>query len=410
MEIKPSRCHIYMKRLGFIFSSFIFFIFFFPLQVFTQTQWISGKIVDEKGKSVPFVSIVNKAILKFSMADSAGNFSIQGEKGDSLLFSCIGFEIGNWVFRQSGPIQVTLRSKTYSISGVTFEEMKAENLLRSAIRKFSRNYPQKTYTYQAFFRQSHQENKKWVRLVEVDLQVMDLGYSGEEKMIVKQMRRSRVYERNKDIHGDHLAELFEENTVHYPAKFFTNPFNLGRYRFKFDTTYVSDSVTRILFFLSSPDEIKVTKGFIDISLKDTAILQTLSKTSPNKNFALERYERSNWKFNEGSVSVKYQKVDDKYFLSSIQFYYEHDIYNPVFKTFDFKVKENFDLWVYRVDLFQPVPSAEKFSFLSNLYRRQYEYDAAFWEKYPPVIKHPISAEIILDLEREFPLAEQFLEN
>ncbi len=405
MEIKPSRCQYYMKRLG-----LIFFVSFFPLLAHTQIQWIRGKIIDERGKSVPFVSILNKAISKYSMADSAGNFSIQGEKGDSLLFSCIGFEIGNWVFRQSGPIQVTLKSKTYSISGVTFEEMKAENLLRSAIRKFSRNYPQKPYFYNAFYRQSHQENKKWVRLVEADLQVIDPGYLGEEKMNVKQMRRSRVYERNKDIHGDHLAELLEENTVHYPAKFFTNPFNLGRYRFKFDTTFVSDSVTRILFFLSSPDEIKVTKGFIDISLKDTAIIQTFSKTEPNKNFALERYDRSNWKFNEGSVAVKYQKVDKKYFLSSIQFYYEHDIYNPVFKTFDFKVREYFDLWVYRVDLFQPAPSAEKFSYLSNLYRRQYEYDATFWENYLPVKEHPISAEIILDLEREVPLAKQFLEN
>jgi hypothetical protein len=94
------------------------------------------------------------------MADSAGNFSIQGEKGDSLLFSCIGFETGNWVIKKDGPIQIELKSKVYSLDGVTFEEMKAENLLRSAIRKFSRNYPQKPYSYQAFFRQSHQENKK----------------------------------------------------------------------------------------------------------------------------------------------------------------------------------------------------------------------------------------------------------
>ena len=240
--------------------------------------------------------------------------------------------------------------------------------------------------------------------------MVDPGYLGEEKMNIKEMRRSRVYERNKDIHGDHLAELFEENTVHYPAKFFTNPFNLGRYGFKFDTTFVSDSVSRILFFLSSPDESKVTKGFIDISLKDTAILQTLSNTTPNKNFALERYDRSNWKFNEGSVAVKYQKIHGKYFLSSIQFYYEHDIYNPVFKTFDFKVKEYFNLWVYQVDLFQPIPSSEKFSFQSNLYRRQYAYNAAFWDNYSLLINYPLSAEITMDLEREIPMEKQFVEN
>jgi hypothetical protein len=405
MEFRPSRCHSYMKRLG-----FLFLITFFSFEVCAQNQWVNGKILDDKGKSVPFVSILNKAILKFSMADSAGNFSIQGNKGDSLLFSCIGFETGNWVIKQTGLIQVTLKSKTYSISGVTFEEMKAENLLRSAIRKFSKNYPQKPYTYQAFFRQSHQENKKWVRLVEADLQVLDPGYTGEEKMLVREMRRSRVYERNKDIHGDHLAELFEENSVHYPARFFTNPFNLGRYRFKFDTTFVSDSVSRILFFLSLPDELKLTKGYIDISLKDTAILQTFSKTTPNKNFALERYDRSNWKFNEGSVAVKYQKIHSKYFLSSIQFYYEHDIYNPVFKTFDFKVKEYFDLWVYQVDLIQTGLPSEKFSFLSNLYRRQYDYNAAFWENYSPILKYPLSPEIIKDLEKEIPISRQFVEN
>lgn len=405
MEFIPSRCHGYMKRLG-----FLFLITFFSLGVCAQNRWVNGKIIDDKGKPVPFVSILNKAISKFSMADSAGNFSIQGNKGDSLLFSCIGFETGNWVIKQTGLNQVTLKSKTYSISGVTFEEMKAENLLRSAIRKFSKNYPQKPYTYQAFFRQSHQENKKWVRLVEADLQVMDPGYTGEEKMVVREMRRSRVYERNKDIHGDHLAELFEENTVHYPARFFTNPFNLGRYRFKFDTTFVSDSVSRILFFLSLPDEPKLTKGFIDISLKDTAIWQTFSKTTPNKNFALERYDWSNWKFNEGSVAVKYHKIHGKYFLSSIQFYYEHDIYNPVFKTFDFKVKEFFDLWVYQVDLFQPVHTPDKFSFLSNLYRRQYDYNAAFWENYSPILKYPLSPEIVKDLEKEIPISRQFQEN
>lgn len=394
-----------MKRLGF----FIAFYFSYTLLI-AQTWWIKGQLFDENNQAVPFAAIGNLHLSRYAIADSNGVFIIQASKGDSLMISSIGFETNFQVVESEKPIRVMLRTKIYGLNLVTYGELKAINMIKAAIRQIPKNYPMKSYTYKAFYRQLHNENNRFVRLIEADISVLDKGYFSEERIQVNEMRRSKVYERNKDIHGDHLSELLEENTVHYPSRFFTNPFNLGRYAFHFDTTFQSDTLVRILFTQSTSGEPKKLKGYLNISLKDTAIVETYIHSSPNPNYVSRESNQSNWHFRDGAVKVTYQKFGEKYFLHSIGFYYLHEIYNSVFKTYDFKVKEEFTLWVYSYD-FIPLPvEKDNFHVLSNLYRRQYDYHPGFWKNYPMLEKHPLEKIQMEDLEREEKLDSQFLNN
>ena len=215
---------------------------------------------------------------------------------------------------------------------------------------------------------------------------------------------------NKDVHGDHLAELLEENSVHYPSHFFTNPFNLGRYSFHFDSTIQSDTLVRIKFIHSAKGESKIQKGYLDISLLDTAIIETFIESTPNPGFNSREINQSNWHFRNGSVKVSYRKMANKYFLAKIDFNYLHEIYNSVFKTYDFKVKEQFSLWVYSYELNPKLNQDDKFFVLSNLYRRQYDYNPSFWTNYPLLETYPLEKKKQEDLEKEAKLESQFMDN
>ena len=68
---------------------------------------ITGKVTDEQGKPLPYVSVILKGTTKATLTDDNGMYSIGAKKGDILLFSMIGYKplevkIGD------GPVNVTL--------------------------------------------------------------------------------------------------------------------------------------------------------------------------------------------------------------------------------------------------------------------------------------------------------------
>jgi TonB-linked SusC/RagA family outer membrane protein len=61
----------------------------------SQTAWaqrITGTVADEEGQSVPGVSVLVKGTTRGTITDLDGKFDIVGGKGESLVFSLVGYE------------------------------------------------------------------------------------------------------------------------------------------------------------------------------------------------------------------------------------------------------------------------------------------------------------------------------
>jgi TonB-dependent starch-binding outer membrane protein SusC len=87
----------------------------------TAFQSISGKVNDEKGEGVPGASVVVKGTKKGTMTNEKGNFTIDVEKGETLVFSLVGYESQEIKFNGQSDLVVNLvlDSKTLSEVVVT---------------------------------------------------------------------------------------------------------------------------------------------------------------------------------------------------------------------------------------------------------------------------------------------------
>lgn len=68
---------------------------------------ITGKVTDDKGNPLPYVSVVIKGTTTGTTTDDNGMFSIQAKKGDVLVFSMVGYEHKE-VIAGEGPVNITL--------------------------------------------------------------------------------------------------------------------------------------------------------------------------------------------------------------------------------------------------------------------------------------------------------------
>jgi len=83
--------------------------------LFAQTEQITvkGKIVNaENGQPLIQASIILKGQSKGLSTDTAGNFSIKIPKGQTLIFSYVGFENREFVYAKSQTVLIELKTKT----------------------------------------------------------------------------------------------------------------------------------------------------------------------------------------------------------------------------------------------------------------------------------------------------------
>lgn len=83
-----------------------------------KVQKIPGKVSDEKGEGLPGVSISLLGTTKGTTTDANGNFSIDAEKGDILIFSSIGYEKKEIKIGNETLIQVSLKTDDKLLSEV----------------------------------------------------------------------------------------------------------------------------------------------------------------------------------------------------------------------------------------------------------------------------------------------------
>lgn len=75
-----------MRKIQLLLSMLVLF----SALAFGQTRTITGQVTDENGAPLPFASVLVKGTKRGASADQTGNFSIQAQTGDVLVFSSQG--------------------------------------------------------------------------------------------------------------------------------------------------------------------------------------------------------------------------------------------------------------------------------------------------------------------------------
>lgn len=129
-----------MKSLKLISSAIAMLICFVT---FAQEKTITGTVTDDANLPLPGVSIVIKKTKKAAQTDFEGNYSIQAQTGDVLIFSYIGMKTQNITVKKSTVINVIMANESnhleevvvvgYGTSNAEYED----NSYRSEKRKMA---------------------------------------------------------------------------------------------------------------------------------------------------------------------------------------------------------------------------------------------------------------------------------
>jgi TonB-linked SusC/RagA family outer membrane protein len=86
-----------------------------PIPAFSE---VHGRVIDDEGHPLPFVSIVIKGTSKGAISTTDGGFTLQLTKGDILLVTCVGFEPKEINYTGQTSFDITLKKSTNSLTDV----------------------------------------------------------------------------------------------------------------------------------------------------------------------------------------------------------------------------------------------------------------------------------------------------
>jgi hypothetical protein len=363
------------------------------------------------------VQIGNSAL--GALTDDAGFFDLPVPKSnltDSLKISFVGYlpqtlAIAN--FKQGDTLKIMLETQVLTKQEAVITAMNAKGVLLRAIENLRKNLYRDSVIQTGFYRQTHKENGKYVRLIEADVNVaMNIKnpatYSLHEMIQVNQQRRSENYETNGDVHGDHFVDLLKENPFSYNKSTFLNARMLDFFAPKFDSEDSTQYVIRTQYKESSSAKLEKAKIWVE---KETfAITRVEIEKYPNPYYVKSRYAiDSRWKLQNEKDVITLTKYQGKFLVSSLERVYNHHVLNRQTGEVDFIVEESFDLYFYsyQEDNVRPALQNGKYGVFTSFYTSHYNYNEPFWKNYDMIVKYPLAPQVKTDLERAVSLDKQF---
>ncbi|MFN8287261.1 MAG: hypothetical protein U0V74_10930 [Chitinophagales bacterium] len=336
---------------------------------------------------------------------------------DSILFTYIGYEpqgilVPNYDSKDT--VRVYLSSGSVVTKEAVITALNAKGVLIKAIDNMKANLLTDSTIATGFYRQYHEENGKYVRLLEADVNVAFntksiYQYSFHESLKVNKERRSENYETNGDVHGDHLVDLLKENPYSYNKNNFLDKKKLDFYSPKFVEENNIEYVISVQYKEASSAKLENAKLWI--TKENYAITKIEVEKFPNPYYVKTRYANdSRWKLVNETDVIRTEQVNGKYVVSSIERTYNHHVINKVTGNVDYVVQESFELYFYNYDT-ENVSAKLKngYAAFSDLYTTKYKYDSKFWGSYEPVSDYELDEDITKDLEHAKKLEDQYIE-
>lgn len=287
---------------------------------------------------------------------------------------------------------IYLSPKENFINEISVTGLSAEKIVAKAVGLISQNFSQNTQYLNGIYRQTHLENSQYVRFIEAKC-IVEQSHTRREKFLITDVRRSFNYEKNGEQHGDHLADLFNENAVAYLNENFLNPKFLKKINWQLDS--ITQSSYSISFNGIDTKESIYFQGIININTTDFGIMDYQLASTPTSTYKT----LSNWKLKSDFVRFEFEKQGNHYQLKLAEKWYVHEVYHPVTFTNPSIIEERFS-W-QTTDHLNKVENPAAFKFASNLYSVSFPYHPFNW------LHVSIDDKIVKDLSHRLPLENQF---
>lgn len=396
----------------------IFLILLFATQISAQLYTWKGKVLDSKtNKPIEAASIyINKTSIA-TFSNDAGDFEINiplhyFNHEAELSIRMFGYDEMRIKIDSNNlntMNRIGLVTKTMTLCTVPIVEYKASTILQKAVLALDTLYDNSLMRQHFYYIQTHQENGKYVRMIEAFLDYYRMKYEVNNNRIQKDyyhftsFARSSSFEQNAYEHGEHLNDLLMENYFMYPLG---TPFylkNSSFYTYKFADT--CDKINYYIYFdtKSSSNMVK-TRGIITVDKKSFAI----------RSIEVEKYknakgENSSWKLRNAKLFITTHEKNGKISVDYLKLNYSHDVQHQITKNYMWVVEETFELKLLEdLDKYLDISKAKN-DLASSLYTKHYDTKAFIEEKNKYALPN-YDAKIRKDLELKKSIEEQWLEN
>lgn len=361
-----------------------------------------------------YANVYVKNTQQIALTDESGLFILPCivSEMDSVCINALGYNFKSIPIKDfKNDVIITLQVKT-ELPVLQVRGLTAKVVVEKAIRNLHYYFPDSNIQLESFYRQYHKENEKYVRLIEAKIITPEITYNSfssnnhHEKVYVRNIRRSNIYEQNKEKHGDHLIDLLYDNPVKHTVGTVLNSKGLSFYNFRF-TDESDEKISVIEFNSFGTGTPKAERGKLYIDERTFLIEKIIVESFPNPKAKQVYYSKANhpydWKFRNGYLEISFNKKDGYMQVAEIKKYYTHYLFDNATNTLSFLVEENFEL--IKTKTFSENIPEKFFTGSSNLYSQKYNYNDADW-----VGIKELSKEKKKDLEKTEALNVQFKAN
>jgi hypothetical protein len=398
-----------------------------------SVRFLRGSIVDSISRmpiAMASVSVKNKSFGTVSNNEGVFEFLIPvSAEPDTVVVSFVGFESINIPLHtlSDQPLLILMQEKPVMLSEVTIsaERLTAKAIFDKAFEDLEKNFSQKPFQLNGFFRQLSRENGKYVLLIESDIEIYDNAYTLndnfnlQEKVAIRQSRVSKNYFEHQhqnffDYHNN-LKQLLVWNYSRY-----SNPYVMERTNFIIDT--ITSLNNRPVYVISSAmpkytgEILEGTNCFtLHIDCETFAIYQIKNETMAQPGYYLParpafiKGDKSKLlKFTTASHTYSFRQYNGRMYLSDVRGFLEGKIVNVKDNSVDREVSSEELLMIneIRTDNIQ-APSENLMDKKKGIVFQNTIYDSQFWNDYSQAKLVPLTAKQEQDLEGEIPLEEQF---
>lgn len=397
------------------------------LSVNTDAQSLfSGRVVDAVTKEpLAFSTVSIQGGESGVVSNFRGEFELKlatTKNTDTLLVSMLGYKSFRKAVNQitnSKSLLIQLEESILMLEEieVTNKALSALEIVNKVIENIPNNYPSSPYLLEGFTRSHKHECGKYVTLHEAVFNVYGQGYhkKSAERIYLKESRQSqyapyyhsRVLRNNRNLFismrhiNDVLFRSYSLNT-----KF--NSYEIEKYSFIEDQLiYVikSNHSSHVIhtMYINAEDFalLKVTMNMETVEGEDWNPLLNKGPSSDSLDFKVTRIFKT----------IQFEKANGFYSSKYMDWLVEGALYHKA-------SKEEYCNWGFRFEtMFDKITlDAEKPSnqYLMNPKSKQdppsTPYNSAFWDNYSLINDFPITPQIVIDLEVNGPLKDQFALN
>lgn len=376
---------------------------------------ISGTVVDKTtGTPIELVTIgvVKKGI--GTNTNSDGRFRLifnELDKDDTIRFSMIGYEsvfvpVLNFIDKQ----EIRLDPKTYSLDEVTVRAKKLvpNDIIKKVIENRTRNYDNKPFKLEAYYRDLRNVNGKYDHLIEVALNTYGKGIDNYYQTI--ELLNTRKIDLIRFAHEENLLNQILRLDYIANNEGFIKLSDFKKSNYKFEDIRLENGKNVYV----------ITSGVFP-ERKYTFYIN-------EKDYAITRIEMEDWYAERGKLYTGpidkthqfrlrrfkviniYKRFEEKYYPDYLSALWDYDKYNTATKS----TYEN-SSWlrelrinhIVAANTTKPDPSKLMTKFGAAIDDQMTQYHPDFWKTFNVV---PLTTQVVADLERGGAIEEQFIRN